>query len=104
MIYFIKHWRLIAAASVIAAAFGSGCWVTVKFYKAAEVKQLKADIETLRGYQAKAAKAEKDKADIERKYLKQSEKIEDLRRSDATVDSYLNTPIPAPLQRLLNAK
>lgn len=104
MIFLLKYWRLIAIAAALSAAFGAGAWTCAKFYQAAEVRQLKADIEVMRGYQAKAAKAEKDKADIEQKYLEQSEKIEDLRRSDASVNSYLNTPIPSPLQRLLNAK
>lgn len=94
-------WALAIGASV---GGGAATWLTMKLYQAAEVKELKSQIETMRGYQAAAAEAERAKSEIEAKYLAQSQEIEDLRRSDASVNSYLATPIPASLQRLLNAK
>lgn len=93
----LKYWKPILAVAVLVSAFSLGYYACHRNHLADEAEDLRKAVE-------RADKAEKEKQAIEQKYLDQSQEIEDLRRSDANVDTYLNTPIPDSLKRLLNKR
>lgn len=95
----LNYWWLMLAV----ASFGGGLYTAHKFCDAREAHRLEKELKQAREFEARAAKAEKEKQLIERKYQKAADEIERLRREDADVDGYLSSPIPERLKRLLNA-
>ena len=85
-------------------SFAAGSFVTAKFYKAAEVDELRQQNKELKALADKGAKAEREKQKIEQKYRDLNTRLTKLRSSDADVDAYLSTPVPDSLRELHNAE
>ena len=99
---FLSRYRLYLFGLSLAAAFASGCWITVKFYQADAVRNLKAQIKVLSAEKARLSKAAADSLtaqnNLQAKHRKAQTELNQLRRSNATVDAYLSNPVPDELR------
>lgn len=97
--------KAVAIAFFVGALAGgaTGVWTTAKFYRAAEVSELKASLKAItadRDRQSKSAgNAQTRRQKLQAKRRNAQTELEQLRRSNATVDAYLSTPTPDELRQ-----